>query len=311
MSERHLAPIAVFGYRRASHLSETLDALESCPEFAASPVFVFSDGPKTEAVAGDVSRTREMLHARRRENMTIVEAETNQGLAASIVAGVTRLCDQYGRVIVIEDDLIVHPTALQWFNTCLDHYAEEPNVFQIGAYQYKVPEFEERQTGTVQRFVTSWGWATWKPAWDYFDAAATGWEAIDTNTALEREFNCGGAYPFDEMLRLQIAGKIDSWAIRWWWTVFRAGGVSILPPRSLVRNTGFDGTATHNSIGWLKRFAAPPQPKLWEGAGPPALPSSSQISGEDVAAFRRALRRTGAFRNRRIKQTLRAFGLFR
>src|SRR5271154_6353259 len=95
------APIAIFAYRRTRHLARTLDALEACPEFTQSPVFVFSDGPRSEAAISDVAQVRALLQARRRANVTIVEAPKNLGLAASIIKGVTQLCDTFGRAIVI------------------------------------------------------------------------------------------------------------------------------------------------------------------------------------------------------------------
>ena len=125
MSKFAFAPIAVFAYRRVRHLSLALDLLSACPEFADSPVFVFSDGPKAGAEE-DVERVRAMLRARRTPNMTIIEAAENWGLAASIAASASQLCDDFGRVIVIEDDLLVSPAVLTWFNSALESTRNDP-----------------------------------------------------------------------------------------------------------------------------------------------------------------------------------------
>jgi len=306
-----LAPIALFAYRRADHLAQTLDALEACPEFDQSRVFVFSDGAKDgAAAAADVASVRSLLKRRARANMTVIEAPSNRGLAASVITGVSRLCNEYGRVIVIEDDLLVSPVTLTWLNAALDRFENDAEVYQVSAYQWWNPQLRQRRKGLFGRMAVSWGWATWKRAWDAFDPDATGWEALETDKALRRAFDMDGAYPLSEMLRLQIDGRIDSWAIRWAWSVFRNDGLVLYPPRSLVRNIGFDETGTHNSIGRLKNLITPP-PMMWTGSVMPDLPENTDGALADEKILRRGLRHSGAMRNRRIVAVLRAVGLWR
>ncbi len=239
------APVALFAYRRTDHLAMTLDALECCPEFSQTPVHVFSDGSRDDAAAVDVADVRRMLSARARPNMTIIEAPQNRGLANSVIAGVSALCEQYGRVIVIEDDLVASPALLSWFNKALDRYADAHQVWQVSGHQFAVPAFQRRREAMFLNFSTSWGWATWSRAWKGFDPSASGWQAVTQDAALRRRFDLDGAYPYSQMLEQQMAGKMDSWAIRWWWSIFRAGALSLFPPRPLIANIGQDESATH------------------------------------------------------------------
>lgn len=254
------APIALFTYRRTDLLGAVLDSLEACAEFADSDVFVFSDGPKNAAAAEDVERVRALIRGRLRPNMTLIEAPENRGLANSIIAGVSRLCDEYGRAIVIEDDLIVSPVLLTWFNAALDRYAEEPRVMQVSGHASSASGPSNREQGVFLPVTTSWGWATWKRAWDAFDPAATGWEALKADQLLRRRFDLGGRHPYSEMLERQMRGEVDSWAIRWYWTVFRSGGLVAFPPQTLVANRGQDGFGTHVSfLGRLRGMLRKPQ----------------------------------------------------
>jgi hypothetical protein len=298
MPNSRLAPIALFAYRRTRHLSLALDALSACPEFAESPVFVFSDGP-TDASAGDVAQVRAMLRGRRQPNMTIIEAPANRGLAASITAGVTQLCDEFGRAIVLEDDLIVSPSTLGWFNGALTKYADDPRVWQISAHQFEVPEFAERPSGLFLHLTTSWGWATWKRAWDRYDGEAKGWERLETDKALKHKFDLGDAYPFADMLIDQMNGRIDSWAIRWRWAVFCAGGISLYPPRSLASNTGFDSTATHTRFKLLKQLVVRRDIAAVANTEPcPGWPAEVHAAPADDAAIANALRASRRLTNR-------------
>jgi hypothetical protein len=228
--KRVLAPIAILVYRRTATLTQAFDALESCPEFADSPVFVYSDGPKDSGTVKDVAAVRGIVRDRLRPNMRLIERPKNIGLAASTVAGVTQLCEEFGRVIVVEDDLIVSPGALAWFNSGLDRFAGDLTVWQVNAYQWNVPEFANRKKGLFLNFTNSWGWATWKRAWDRFDLTAAGWAEVRDKLDVRAKFDLGGIFPYSDMLERAIAGSIDSWAVRFWWSVFRAGGISLFPP---------------------------------------------------------------------------------
>lgn len=296
------APVALFCYKRLTHLAAVIDALERCAGFESSPLYVFCDGPRTRDDAPKVEAVRRYVRARLGERAEIVAEEKNRGLASSIISGVGALCGRHGAAIVLEDDLVLQPAALSWMNGCLQAYRDRDDVAHVSAYQYRVPELAHSPRGTFQRFTSSWGWATWERAWSQFDFKATGWEAVLQDRNVRRAFDHDANFPSSDMLVEQMQGAIDSWVIRWGWTCFNKGYVSVMPPRSLVRNIGFDATATHNSLGWLKRYVAAERPLLWSEPEPPGLPLRPGVDPSEERAFRRALRQTHALRNHRIKQ---------
>lgn len=283
----------------------------NCPEYPSSQVTVYSDGPRGAGDEEDIRQVRALLRERKTANMSIVERPQNFGLANSIISAVTETTQRDGRVIVIEDDLVLQPSALAWLNSGLERYADNERVMQISAYQYRVPEFADDDRGTFQRFATTWGWGTWRRAWAKFDATATGWENVRDDPSVREEFDAGGVYPFSAMLEKQMAGKVDSWGIRWSWAVFRNNGLTLMPPRSLVTNAGMDSSGTHNTIGSLKQFVSGPAPLLWTGALPPILPADVILTEEEERAFRGGLRRTNAMRNAQIKAVLARLGMSR
>jgi hypothetical protein len=275
------APIALFLYRRRDLLDPVLDSLEACPEFGQSPVFLFSDGPRSARVADDVDDVRDRVRERLRSNMQLIESPINKGLARSISEGVSQLTNQYGRVIVLEDDLILSPATLSWFNTALDRYAGVDRVMQVSGHMFDSRALRRLRTGVFLPLTTSWGWATWKRAWSRFDQSAAGWEALASDRKLRRRFDIDGHYPYARMLEKQMRGKIDSWAIRWYWTVFQAGGLTLFPPQSLVQNLGADASATHpGPLGRMRRLI--PHRMMPVRKTLPSLPEQVSI---DLAAF--------------------------
>ena len=279
------APIAFFVYNRPEHTRRALEALRESDGFDESSLYVFSDGPKSAADVEKVRRLRQTVHDIAGKHANIVEVECNQGLACSIIKGVSSLCDEYGRVIVIEDDLLVAPDFLDYMNAALQKYESEDSVMQISGYMFPVPEFSGRMEALFLPFSTSWGWATWKRAWDYFDPEANGWNRMVDDHALRSRFNLGGAFDYFAMLKRQMQGKSDSWAIRWYWSVFKRNGLVLFPPSSLVKNIGFDGSGTH---GW--RSAGILLECETALSGVCDFPSKAQVNSMDMEVIKRVLR---------------------
>ncbi|MEA3392330.1 MAG: glycosyltransferase family A protein [Candidatus Marinimicrobia bacterium] len=131
-----LSPIALFVYNRPHHARKTLESLMANAEFSDSPLYVFCDGAKRKKDIPLVRETRELIRSYELDNATIIEREENMGLANSIITGVTELCNKYGRVIVVEDDLYLSPYFLKYMNTALDTYEEFDEVIHIPGYMF-------------------------------------------------------------------------------------------------------------------------------------------------------------------------------
>ncbi len=245
-----LAPIALFVYNRPDHLRETLKALEQNELAIESELYVFADGPKADADNILLNRIEEVRKIIRQnwgfKSIHINEKDANTGLANSVIAGVTELVNQFGKVIVLEDDLVTAHGFLKYMNDALVLYANEPKVMQISGYQFPIKFPKDTPETFFLPLTTSWGWATWKRAWDYFDSNANGWEELKINKVLRHKFNLDGTYLYSDMLQAQMELKtIDSWAIRWWWSVFKASGITLFCKNSLNINIGFDEFSTH------------------------------------------------------------------
>jgi len=247
------SPIAVFAYNRPEHLRQTLKSLVSCYGFAVSPVTIFCDGPRTEDDFTAVALVRDIAEEFLGAYSDIRVASENRGLARSIVSGVSDLVKKHGSVIVVEDDLEVAPVFLEYMNESLARYRFDEKVFQISGHMFDVPEFAKKSSQVVLPVITTWGWGTWEKEWAAYDPRATGWQDLLHNHELRRRFNLDGTFDYTTMLEWQVAGKIDSWGIRWYWSVFKANGLAVFPPKSLIRNIGQDGSGTHGS-GRLRRL---------------------------------------------------------
>lgn len=247
------APIAVFIYNRPDRLRETLAGLMRCEGFDGSPVVVFADGPKRPDQAEQVEAARAVAIEMLGDRANYQFSDDNRGLARSLISGVTAVTAEYGRVIVIEDDLALAPSFLNFMNTGLNRYADVETVYQVSGHAFEVPEFVERHRAMLLPMTTTQGWGTWARAWNQFDEAATGWEQLTYDRALRRRFNLNGVYDYATMIKRQKLGRGNSWGVLWYWSVFKNEGLTLFPPRTLVYNIGMDATGTNGS-GIFRRF---------------------------------------------------------
>ena len=244
---RACAPIALFVYNRPDHTRRTVEMLARNALAADSDLIVFSDAPKKPQVAAAVQGVRDYVKTIGGfRSVRIVEQTKNLGLATSITRGVTHICAQHGRVIVLEDDLETSPHFLAFMNDALDLYADTPQVAAVSGFH--LPSETHFPETFFQCDAECWGWATWRRAWSVYNP--DGQALLDelTRRRMLRTFDQEGAYPYVKMLKDQIAGKNSSWAVRWRASVMLAGMLTVYPGRSLTRNIGADGSGTHSAV---------------------------------------------------------------
>ncbi len=243
-----LAPIALFVFKRPEETRLTLEHLVRNPLFEHSELFVFCDAARRLDERAGVEATRQVVQGQKwGPRVHVSLQEINRGLANSIIAGTTELCRTHGRAIVLEDDLLLARDTLQYLNTALDRYADQPQVMQVSAQTFPAPGLGPPRTAYFAPFMTSWGWATWDRAWQNFDPHANGWEELKFNPKLRHAFDAEGSMPYSDMLISQMEARIDSWAVRWRWSMFRNSGLALYPTQTLVRNVGFSDAATHTT----------------------------------------------------------------
>jgi len=271
-----LAPIAFFVYKRPDHTRQTLEALAANKLASESDLFIFSDGPRSEQDEKGVSAVREYIRAVKGfKSVNILEHEKNQGLAKSLIGGITELCDKFGRAIVVEDDVLTSPYFLCFMNDALSQYENSQEIFSICAFWPLKPEIGDN-TAFFLNYFAVWGWATWKRAWDFYDYEAAGWEELLKNKRMAWDFDLHGRVDFTAMLLSQVKKGISTWDIQWSWVTYREKKLCLFPPHSLTSNIGFDSLGEHTTspeecwlvenidLGMEKKIAFPAQVALDE-----------------------------------------------
>ena len=250
-----LAPVILFVYNRPWHTRHTVEALQKNDLATESELFIFADGPKTNATEEQkekIRQVREYIHKINGfKSITICEKETNQGLANSVIAGVTEIINKFGKAIVVEDDLVTSRYFLKFMNEALDFFENDERIFSVSGYNYSdqtmnIPKSYKHDIYLSYRH-ESWGWGTWKDRWNSVDWEVSDFKKFCENPKLQKAFNRGGA-DMSRMLKAQMEGKIDSWAIRFDYALFKQNRFNVKPVKSLVYNIGLT-SGTHFSEG--------------------------------------------------------------
>jgi hypothetical protein len=239
------APIAIFAFNRPTHLENLLNSLVANPEARNSKIFIFVDGPRNSNDSIFIDKVIIVIRKFQKElPIEIVQSPQNLGLASSLLSGIDLVFRDHETIIVLEDDLLLANTFLRFCNEGLSRYRFCDSIASIQGYS--PIKFDYGNRTYFLRGADCWGWATWKDRWLKLnrDANSLLYELQQAN--LTFEFDLDGSFPYTDMLRRNARSEVDSWAIRWHASMFLQGRLSIYPGRSLVLNTGFDGSGTHS-----------------------------------------------------------------
>lgn len=253
MRNNNCAPICLFTYNRLEETEKTIRALKNNFLAAESELFIFSDGWKSEEGRTKIEEVRVFLNTIKGfKKITIFESPINKGLANSIISGVTKIIEKHGKVIVLEDDLITSSNFLNFNNQALDFYERNDEIFSISGYTLDLPSLNNTEKDFYFGYrASSWGWATWLDRWKLVDWEIKDYRAFVKSRALKSKFRRGGA-DLPGMLRNQMTGRIDSWAIRWCYNQFKRDQLTVFPTKSKLISIGFGDNATHTKT--TKRF---------------------------------------------------------
>lgn len=242
---RSKAPIVVIGFNRPDHFLKTITALAQNIGAIDSDVYCYIDGARDadDAISQKAITTIVNEHREYFQNVSIIQREVNFGLAKNIVEAVTTVVSKHGKVIVIEDDIVTSNAFLKFMNDALDYYENEKRVWHIAAHSEL--NFEQRKDEIfLWRVMNCWGWATWQNRWQYFEKDA---ELLmdEFSEAMIREFDLDGSGVFWSQVVDNAQNRINTWAIFWYATIFKNGGLCVNPYFSYAANIGFDGSGVH------------------------------------------------------------------
>jgi len=245
---QNLAPIVLFVYNRPDHALRTIEALKKNNLAKESELFIFCDGPKNENGLSKINEVHKVIDlVDGFKNVVVKKAALNKGLANSVISGVGEIVEKYGKVIVLEDDVVTATCFLQFMNDALDFYQHDKRIFTVTGFNfanYKKPQNYFHDIFFIKGRSSSWGWAIWKDRWQKIDFLVKDYDKIASDKKMQKEFTKSGDNLFC-MLKDQMTGKIDTWDVQTSYAMFKAGASCVFPIKTMVKNIGFDSSGAH------------------------------------------------------------------
>lgn len=243
-----LAPILLFVYNRPDHAKATIEALEKNELASQSLLYIYSDGAKNdEKDKVAVSNVRKVIsNVEGFKKVFVVERDRNIGLGRNIIDGVTTIVNQYGKVIVLEDDIVTSRYFLPYMNTALERYKEDSKVMCVSGYTPPMDVSTIKEETFFMSWPDCWGWGTWKRAWDKFDRNP---EKIvkEADSKLIDRINVDGTAPgmWGQVLD-NYKGRKYTWAIFFHIAICKCEGLTLYSKHSLTSNRGMDGSGDNS-----------------------------------------------------------------
>ncbi len=229
-------PIGIFVYNRPVHTSRLLESLENCQKLEDCTVFIFSDGPKTESHRENVQIVRKIIHDfAEKHNASIFEESENLGIESSILKGISKICEDHCRFIVLEDDLVLHPRTIDFFLQALDRYEDDVHVNHISGFTFPI-RYKPKEDAMILPLFNSWGWATWVRSWNDFE-----WEPDEAFKEMNKDSGLKNRmYPYYDLFFHHYLQKDMTWDLLWQWKMHSLKRVGVFPSTSLIWCSGFE-----------------------------------------------------------------------
>ncbi len=264
VTESDHAPIILFVYKRLAHTAQVITSLQANKEAASSELYIYSDAAKSVSDEAEVNAVRSFAG-----KVTGFKAahlhvfDKNQGLASAITQGVSAVIAKHGRVIVLEDDVIVSPSFLEYMNNALNKYQHQKTIWHISGWNYPIKTTAIHTDVFFLRTMNCWGWGTWDDRWQHYEKnphkLLNSWSTSDI-----KAFNLDHHVNFWSQVKKNAQGKLNTWAIFWYSTIFSHQGLCVNPTHSLTLNIGHDGSGENcGSIDYYARKLSDQRIQTW------------------------------------------------
>jgi len=243
-------PVLLIAFRRPDTTRKVLEAIR---QVAPTRLFVACDGPRKDKL-GEKEACLETRRVIEQEidwpcNILKLYRDENLGCRNGVSSAITWFFEHVEEGIILEDDCVAHPTFFSYCQTLLDWYRSDTRVWCISGDNFQDGQWRGDGSYYFSRYPHCWGWATWKRAWQHYDAELSTWPLAKSLNILSSVIPDpleleAWISRFDHLLNY---GQLDTWDYIWTYSCWVNNGLTALPNVNLVQNIGFDIDATHTT----------------------------------------------------------------
>ncbi|WP_126147268.1 glycosyltransferase family 2 protein [Synechococcus elongatus] len=245
-SSRDTAAIALFIFNRPDLASKVMEAIAAV---RPKVLMVVADGSRSQEEAELCKATRDIAIRNIDWPCELVTnfSETNLGCRQRVSLGIDWVFQNVEEAIILEDDCLPHPDFFSFCTYLLDYYRDDQRVWTISGDNFQDGQIRGDGSYYFSRYPHTWGWATWRRAWQHYDVNMTDWPLLRESDCLESVFDSPeeALYWISVWDHLYHHGIPNTWDYQWIYTCWKNNALTVLPNRNLVSNIGFRNDGTH------------------------------------------------------------------
>lgn len=215
-------------------------------------LYVAADGPRSghPSDAENCAKCRELVQAIDWDcKVQYLFRENNLGCKAAVAGGISWFFEQVEMGIILEDDCIPDSDFFNFSRELLIKYASDSRIMHIGGTNFQQQSRMDQQSYYFSHIAHVWGWATWKRAWQYYDAAIPNYSSEQLRQIFHQlNFPVSSFSYWDEALTAVQENRLDTWDYQWTYTIWNQQALCITPELNMICNIGFTPTATHTVL---------------------------------------------------------------
>ncbi len=249
MSELQLkTPVAFLVFNRPDKTEKVFEAIRQ----AKPPkLLVVADGPRADrpGEAEKCAAVRAIIDRVDWDCQVLKNyAESNLGCKQRVASGLDWVFDTVEEAIILEDDCVPHPTFFRFCEELLNRYRHDKRIMSICGQNVPFRNRRTEDSYHFSRYSSSWGWASWRRAWRFYDVDMKLWpEVRDGNFLSDILGDLKTVKYWTRTFHMCYEGQINTWDYQWTFAGWVQNGMSILPSVNLVTNIGFDEEGTHTT----------------------------------------------------------------
>jgi hypothetical protein len=213
-------------------------------------LLVIADGPRADhpADAEKCAATRAVIDRVDWECDILTNySEVNLGCKMRPASGLSWVFEMVEEAIILEDDCLPHPSFFPFCEELLARYRDDERVMMISGTNLLGEWKTDNQSYHHSLWGASWGWASWRRAWRFFDHEIKLWPRIREMGFLQNLFSDHRiSQHWDDIFQAVYTGALTSaWDYQWLLACWMQHGLRIFPEVNLISNIGFGDDATH------------------------------------------------------------------
>jgi hypothetical protein len=241
-------PVALIIFNRPDNTAQVFEAIRQ----AQPPLLlVAADGPRSNhpGEAAQCAATRAIIEQVDWDCKVLTDySDTNMGMKRRESSAFDWIFATVEEAIILEDDCLPHPSFFRYCEELLNYYRHDSRIMTISGDNTPLGFKNKRNPHDSYYFSIyprTWGWATWRRAWQHYDINMTLWPQIRDEQWLKDILQEENAIRCWKQTFQSCYDGFETWDFQWILSSWLQGGLTIIPHHNLMTNLGFGAAATN------------------------------------------------------------------